>query len=344
MNNRKAPMSFNTLKRSNREERLIRRQQGRMVLLAIFAVIILLAVTGLVFLICHLVHNHKKPDPQEGLPTDIVYAVITKDYGDIHRGDLILVNADHAYVFPSTPIERMTSAEKQAYDVRAYCQLVNGQYPYKIRDSHEYYYLNPTAAAALNRMLMAYGHPTMVVYEGYRSYDAQASMPNSSVRPGYSEHHTGLAVSLSTSDQKCVLDRSAHSYLYETCYLYGFIERYPEGKTPINDYTECFRYVGVPHAAYIHQNKLTLEGYVEHLRKNHSVIDENTRGFNQSAQHLIIDVDQNGVADYAVYYIPANTNPGELSTLYVPQNYAYTVSGDNIAGFIVTVDLASKNG
>ncbi len=344
MNNRKAPMSFNTLKRSNREERLIRRRQGRMVLLAIFAVIILLAVTGLVFLICHLVNNHKKPDlgPQDGLPSDIVYEVITKGYNEIRTGDLVVVNATYAYTFPALPIELMNSVDKQAYDISTYRQPVNGSNPYVIRFQDGRHYLNPNVAAALNNMLTAYGDKNLVVYEGYRSYNDQAS-GNYSVKAGHSEHHTGLAVSLSSSALSCTLDYAAYSYLYETCYLYGFIQRYPAGKTQIN-YPECFRYVGVPHAAYIYRNGITLEQYVELLRKNHSVVDENTRGFNQSARHLIIDVDQNGVADYGVYYIPANTNPGELSTLYVPQNYAYTVSGDNIGGFIITVDLTSKNG
>ena len=344
MNNRKAPMSFNTLKRSHREERLIRRQQGRMVLLAIFAVIILLAAVGLIFLICHLVNNHKKPDPdtQSGMPSDIVYEIITLNYSEIRTGDLVVVNESYAYTFPALPIELMNSADKQAYDISAYRQAVNGQNPYVIRFQDGRYYLNPNAAIALNKMLTAYGDPSLVVYEGYRSYNDQAA-GNYSVKAGHSEHHTGLAVSLSSSTMSCTLDYAAYSYLYETCYLYGFIQRYPSGKTQIN-YPECFRYVGVPHAAYIYRNGLTLEQYVELLRRNHSVIDESTRGFNQSARHLVIDVDQNGVADYGVYYVPANRNPGELSTLYVPSNYAYTVSGDNIGGFIVTVDLSAKIG
>ena len=37
--------------------------------------------------------------------------------------------------------------------------------------------------------------------------------------------------------------------------------------------------------------------------------------------------------------LAAGTLYGALTTLPLPTNFAYTVSGDNIGGFIVTVDL-----
>ena len=50
MNNRSAgPRSFNTLQRSNRSARLKRLQEARILLLTICALILVLALTGLVF-------------------------------------------------------------------------------------------------------------------------------------------------------------------------------------------------------------------------------------------------------------------------------------------------------
>ena len=58
MNNRSAgPRSFNTLQRSNRLARLKRLQEARILLLAICALILVLALTGLVFLFCQIGHN-----------------------------------------------------------------------------------------------------------------------------------------------------------------------------------------------------------------------------------------------------------------------------------------------
>lgn len=58
MNNRSAgPRSFNTLQRSNRSARLKRLQEARILLLTICALILVLALTGLVFLFCQIGHN-----------------------------------------------------------------------------------------------------------------------------------------------------------------------------------------------------------------------------------------------------------------------------------------------
>ena len=77
----------------------------------------------------------------------------------------------------------------------------------------------------------------------------------------------------------------------------------------------------------------SVEDAVELLRTNHT----STTG--SDGAHLKIDTNGDGSADYEVYYVPANNQPGVLTTLPLPTNFAYTVSGDNIGGFIVTVDL-----
>ena len=152
---------------------------------------------------------------------------------------------------------------------------------------------------------------------------------------GYSEHHTGLLVSLSESHSSYNLRLEDHSLLFEMCHEYGFIQRYPAGKstlTGVSNYGECLRYVGVAHATYIYQNGLCLEEYVELIRKNH-VSATGTDG-----KHLLIDTDQDGTANYAVYYVPKNDS-SDLTSIPVPNGIESTVSGDNIGGFIVTVTL-----
>ena len=85
-----------------------------------------------------------------------------------------------------------------------------------------------------------------------------------------------------------------------------------------------FRYVEIPHAYYIVNNGLCLEEYLEQLSTTTS----------PEGEHLTISVD--GGATYEVYYVKAS---GGTTEVPVPADYPYTVSGDNMNGFIVTVTM-----
>lgn len=92
--------------------------------------------------------------------------------------------------------------------------------------------------------------------------------------PGTSEHHTGLAVDIVGMTHQSLDDAQANTpeakWLAEHCAEYGFILRYPEDKTDITgiDYESWhFRYVGEEVAAYIMENELTLEEFLESVDK-----------------------------------------------------------------------------
>lgn len=92
--------------------------------------------------------------------------------------------------------------------------------------------------------------------------------------PGTSEHHTGLALDIVAADH-VVLDESQENtpeqqWLMKNSYKYGFILRYPNGKTNITGiYYEPwhYRYVGRDHAKKIYDSKLTLEEYLGKVHK-----------------------------------------------------------------------------
>lgn len=334
-----APLSFNTRKQSHRKDRLHRMQQGRMTLLALCAVVLLLAVTGLIFLICHIaVSVQNRPDQDENTPPDaqIKYELVSRSYSEIYLGDLIVVNNSHIYTFPTVSMENVTN----------YRERVDGTLPYLIPNIKDPPQMQSEAAQQLSAMLTQYyqlsGDNSLVVYDAYRTQEEQAD-GNYSVAAGYSEHHTGLLVALSveTTSSEPLDPDNTHEWIYDNCQNYGFIQRYPSGKTGITgvgNYTEAFRYVGIPHATYMSANGLCLEEYVELLRNNH------TSANGTDGAHLRIDVNGDGNTDYEVYYVPGNNQPNALTTVPVPQNFGYTISGDNIGGFIVTVDLnAPKN-
>lgn len=93
-----------------------------------------------------------------------------------------------------------------------------------------------------------------------------------SALPGQSEHHTGYAVDFSTrSGSLQLFGKSAqYQWIKNNCYKYGFIERYPAGKTALTRYiweSWHYRYVGTPYAAFLSQNNLSLEEFYAALEK-----------------------------------------------------------------------------
>lgn len=108
---------------------------------------------------------------------------------------------------------------------------------------------------------------------GY-SYSTAVSIANRYYAPpGGSEHNIGLAFDIITPEYHQTVytlnskfaATEAYAWLLEHCADYGFILRYPEGRTAdtgINFEPWHYRYVGVEHAQYITENNLLLEEYV----------------------------------------------------------------------------------
>lgn len=87
--------------------------------------------------------------------------------------------------------------------------------------------------------------------------------------PGYSEHHTGLAVDIISSDNRELdetqADTPANIWLQNNAYRYGFILRYPKSKENITGVIYepwHFRYVGRHIAKYMYICGLTLEEFL----------------------------------------------------------------------------------
>ncbi len=137
------------------------------------------------------------------------------------------------------------------------------------------------------------GYPVSVM-SGYRSYSYQIQLFNSyveremnnntsltraeaeaivetySARPGTSEHQTGLCVDMHNlaSAMQTFANEKAYDWLTENAWKFGFVLRFPEGKTDITGITFepwHYRYVGRYHAYRMTQLGLCLEEYVEYL-------------------------------------------------------------------------------
>ena len=100
--------------------------------------------------------------------------------------------------------------------------------------------------------------------------DAYARTLKRCAIPGTSEHHLGLAFDITDSryDQKYTGEKNAVEWLSNNCWEYGFILRYPEGKTDITGIMGepwHFRYVGVELAMELKDSGLCLEEYLDNL-------------------------------------------------------------------------------
>ena len=194
----------------------------------------------------------------------------------------------------------------------------------------------------------------MQVNSGYRSYQDQVDLYASYVstngeeyakayvaNPGYSEHHTGLAMDLNVyvkgegiyyveSYDKCAWYR-------ENCEDYGFILRYPSEKvyiTGINYESWHYRYVGTPHSLIMEERDLCLEEYIDFLK---SYTCDGTRLLynTETGTSAPLDVGESYEKGILIYYVQAQ--PGETKCT-VPADCTYTVSGNNVDGFIITAE------
>ena len=104
------------------------------------------------------------------------------------------------------------------------------------------------------------------LYERYLKTDKQEIVDTYSARPGFSEHHTGLAIDIDNevlSFDKFYLTKE-FNWMKNNAYKYGFILRYPKDKEDITGYTYepwHYRYVGKDIALYIKKHNSTYEEY-----------------------------------------------------------------------------------
>lgn len=115
------------------------------------------------------------------------------------------------------------------------------------------------------------------LFDNYVKRDGEEAARRYSAVPGHSEHQTGLAIDVTSSDGKCAAESCfagtpEAKWLADHAHEYGFIIRYPEGKEAITGYVYepwHIRYVGKDIAAKIAESGLTLEEYYNAVPVSH---------------------------------------------------------------------------
>lgn len=140
--------------------------------------------------------------------------------------------------------------------------------------------LTNATTEAFNKMQAAARAAGLNIYisSGFRSYSYQKTLYNNyvnrdgvvaadtySARAGHSEHQSGLAFDVNTINDSFA-NTEEGKWLNDNCYKYGFILRYPNGKSDETGYQYepwHFRYVGVELAEKLYNNGnwITVEDY-----------------------------------------------------------------------------------
>ena len=259
-------------------------------------------------------------EPAEDVPEEERYYF---EEGQLHRGDLILVNADYPFSF----------ADNQVSDL----VYIRGVKTVDYTLAKDDLMASRHAVSFLDIMIRdctrAIGEESTGVTEAYRTYEYQEELyaeieeeygeeyaEEYVATPGYSEHHTGLAFDLGvyygTYADSFTGSENAE-WIDENAQYYGFVRRYKEEKTPvtgISNETWHYRYVGMPHSVVMELNDLCLEEYIERLRAY--------------TQHNPLKVTLSS-AQYEVFYTAEDW-------IRIPEG-TFTVSGNNVDGYIVTV-------
>lgn len=239
---------------------------------------------------------------------------------NIYTGNLILVNADYPYNEQVNETD-LVNVDKSACDVL----------------------LERRAVTLLSKLMEEInGSGQISAVSGWRSMQEQENIYAQSLKengseftqkyvalPGHSEHQTGLAIDLALTSDNIDFIRPDFPYtgicqtFRELSSQYGFIERYPQKKESITGIAHepwHFRYIGVPHAEIMKKNDLCMEEYITFIKQ-----------FAYGEQKYNFTVAQK---NFSVSYLPASE--AEVVCIEIAEDVPYTISGNNIDGYIIT--------
>lgn len=304
-----------------------KKQQLKVVTLVIYALAALLLILLLVLCISAIADSCSGDSGEVKLPTESVqFGSLRVTEEDAKTGTLVLANELNPY-----SISDDDPSLTDVYNYRS--QKHGGNNPYQL--SGMFSYMNKTALTALDEMLTACAQETgvkdVLVRVAYMTETERQENP-SFLKAHADDWKTGLGaelrISIGDSSNAALTSNSpVYAWLIENASRYGFIERYPVDKatmTGVAEYIGYFRYVGVAHATYIKANNLCLEEYLEFLTR-----------YTSKDRLTITGADGK---TYEVYHCEVS---GSGAAISCPTNYAYTLSGTNKGGVVVTIDRAT---
>lgn len=311
------------------------RQKLQKITLVVIATLTLLALVLLLVIIIASVEGDPTPgndiNPPKVDADDIEFETVTVAEDQLSKGSLVLVNTSHQYKIPTDL--NLVNIFQYRSEHRG-----NADSTYNLPDSSQQ--LEAHAMENAHNMLVALGNATgdhsIMIASAFRTYEDQASY---AIPAGYSDSHTGLIMALTVlgGGTPYLHDESnsvLNNWLVENAHRYGFVVRYPADKvalTGVEDYTYAYRFVGLPHAKYMHDNNLCLEEYIEYLKTKTNKKDMLSVKIDDGTTYMIYYAEFGTAGEIPV---PVQTPNPDGST-----NYPYSLSGTNEGGIVVTVKL-----
>jgi D-alanyl-D-alanine carboxypeptidase len=230
----------------------------------------------------------------------------------IYQGNLVLINKEY-------PVHK-EAIKPDVVNLFQHKELVKG---FGLLDNT--IRLSQSVVQSFSTMVEAAGKEGVrhfLISSGYRDTKEQALLykemgADYALPAGHSEHNLGLSLDIGSS-QMAMNQAPEGKWLEENAWKFGFILRYPKDKTDITgiQYEPWhFRYVGLPHSVIMQRKNLSLEQYLDFLKEKKTV---------------------STTADgkkYEISYYPVSRN----TTIHVPSNSHFEMSGNNMDGVIVTI-------
>jgi D-alanyl-D-alanine carboxypeptidase len=229
---------------------------------------------------------------------------------DLHSGNLVNITADNYTDYSTTSIELCKVSENKVESYSAWDESIE---------------ISTNVITEINSMITEFNQSTdnteTMINTGYISSEDLTDYSQC-------DHVTGLSFDMGAYDGsnfKSYTGAGDFSWIADRADKYGFIQRYPSSKVDITgiDEPSHFRYVGLPHSAYMKENDLCLEEYIEEVK---------SYTYDNPIEYTTF----NG-RTYDIYYVVAEN--GDTTNIPVLMDMEYSISGDNEEGFIVAVKV-----
>lgn len=230
----------------------------------------------------------------------------------IYKGNLLLVNKEY-------PVHQ-ESIKSDVVNLFTHKELIKGygllNSDIKLSEDVALKFSEMTAAAEKE------GVHHFIISSGFRDFNQQSELyqemgSDYALPAGYSEHNLGLSIDIGSTQMK-MSEAPEGKWIEKNAWKYGFILRYPKDKTAVTgiQYEPWhIRYVGLPHSAIMKEKNFALEEYMDYLKEEKN-----------------ISTSVNG-EKYEIFFYPVTKN----TTIHVPANLRYEISGNNMDGVIVTL-------
>ncbi|MBR2354107.1 MAG: hypothetical protein IKA76_06385 [Clostridia bacterium] len=284
-------------------EQQARRRKGMLIIAATSALLILATLVLIVGLIVSLAAGDSDPNGDPTIQDDTHYVKGSFDPDYLVEGNLLLLDDDHPYEGDADVVKFSNHSSRPKNEERKNI--------YTLRDSSNFGGTEETVIA-LHALIKGYydqsdNDDNLIVDQAFASNLSEQIDPIFSMGTTVSlTYYADYSEDKDPTEEPSIQGVAKYKWIYDHAHEYGFII--------VED--NIFRYVGIPHAAYMKQNNLSLTQYLDKLRST------------SYEKSLVITAENE---TYRTYYI-SETAEDKM----VPADLDWTVSGDNLGGYIIT--------